>query len=253
MRRMIVMSLAGMLLATGASLLAEDFWAKKDYMQWSDDEVKKLMTNSPWAKDITVAAPLGAIGGRGQRPAGAASAATPVDVEGTGGGGGGGGRGRGGRGGGGGGAAGEGGGTQALLTLNISWRSALPLRKALVRSRLGAGAADIPQGAQELMTKDQDEYVIVVTGVPAGLARVMQNPELLEKSTLRAGKKPPLAAKSIDIQKRTQSLDLIYVFSKTQPITAEDKEVEVVLKLGQIDAKKKFSLKDMVYSGKLEL
>ena len=36
-------------------------------------------------------------------------------------------------------------------------------------------------------------------------------------------------------------------------ITADDKEVEVVLKPGQMELKKKFNLKDMVYNGKLEL
>ena len=37
------------------------------------------------------------------------------------------------------------------------------------------------------------------------------------------------------------------------PITLDDKEVELDLKLGSIEAKRKFNLKDMVYNGKLEL
>ena len=52
---------------------------------------------------------------------------------------------------------------------------------------------------------------------------------------------------------RTQSVDIIFVFPKTQPIAADDKEVEFILKLGQVEAKRKFNLKDMVYNGKLEL
>src|SRR5437867_12505383 len=66
MRRILFLCFSG-LLAAGAAL-AEDFWVNKEYMQWSDAEVKKLMTNSPWAKEITLNAPLAALGSRGQRP-----------------------------------------------------------------------------------------------------------------------------------------------------------------------------------------
>ena len=138
------------------------------------------------------------------------------------------------------------------MTLNISWRSSLPLRKALVRSRLGAAAA-VPPEAEQLVTKEQGDYVIVVTGVPAGMARTLQTPGTLDRSTLRIGKKPPLAPKGLDLQMRTQSVDIIFVFPKTQPIAANDKEVEFILKLGQVDAKRKFNLKDMFYNGKVEL
>jgi hypothetical protein len=46
---------------------------------------------------------------------------------------------------------------------------------------------------------------------------------------------------------------VFYTFSKSQIIAADDKEVEVDLRIGPIQAKKKFNLKDMVYNGKLEL
>ena|SRR5438477_12460845 len=106
MRRIVFLCLTGLVLASVA--LAEDFWVKKDYMQWTDDELKKIMTNSPWAKDVTVNAPPAAVGGGGQR---AVTDANDADVENAGGGGRG--RGRGGRGGGGGGG---GGGGEVLLT-----------------------------------------------------------------------------------------------------------------------------------------
>jgi hypothetical protein len=244
MNRIILLCLGALIVATTA--LAEDFWVKKEYMQWSDEEVKKILTDSPWAKDITVSAPMAALGRGGPR----ASVSDSDDAENSGGGGR---RGRGGRGGGGGfGADGGGAGREALLTLTISWRSAQPLRKAIVRSRLGTGAA-VPPEAEQLIRNDEQNYVIVVTGVPAGMAGTLQNPALLDKSTIRAGKKSPVAARGMDVQPHTQSVDLIYVFPKTQPIVTDDREVEVVLKLGQIEAKKKFNLKEMVYNGKLEL
>ncbi len=245
MKQIIFFCLAGLVVATVA--LAEDFWVTKEYMQWSDEEVKKILNNSPWAKDLVVSAPLAMVGGRGQR---AATSDGSTDVE-TGGGGGRRG-GRGGRGGGGGFGDDGGGSGEALVTLNISWRSAQPLKKALVRSRLGAGTA-VPAEAEQLIKNDEQDYVIVVSGVPAGLAPAIQNPVLIDKSTIRAGKKPPVAARGVNIQPHTKTVDVIYVFPKSQLIAADDKEVEVVLKLGQIEAKKKFNLKDMVYNGKLEL
>src|SRR5436190_2407804 len=110
MRRILMLSFTGLLIAGGA--VAEDFWVKKEYLQWTDVEVKKILTDSPWAKDATVSAPLAALGGRGQR---AVHSDSTDDA------GGGGGRRGGGRRGGGGGDGGGGSSREALLTLNISW------------------------------------------------------------------------------------------------------------------------------------
>src|SRR5262249_37322494 len=81
MRRITFLSVVA--LFSAAALLAEDSWVKKEYMQWTDEEVKKVLTDSAWAKDVTVNAPMSALG-RGQRPA----AASGTDSETTGGGGG---------------------------------------------------------------------------------------------------------------------------------------------------------------------
>jgi len=85
------------------------------------------------------------------------------------------------------------------------------------------------------------------------LSRIVQTYPVLDKNTIRAGKKAPVPAAGIDVQARTQSADIIYMFSKTSAISVEDKDIEVVLRLGQIELKRKFSLKDMIYNGKLEL
>ena len=61
MQRIVFLCLAGLFVA--GVCLGEDFWIKKEYMQWSDEEIKKLMTDSPWAKDVTVSAPPAALGG----------------------------------------------------------------------------------------------------------------------------------------------------------------------------------------------
>src|SRR5262249_20777570 len=110
-----------------------------------------------------------------------------------------------------------------------------------------------PADAQQLLSKEQEEYIVVVSGVPARIARQLQESATLNSSTLKAGKKAPLSPKAVDFQTRTQSVDVLFVFPKIDPITLEDKEVEVDLKLGIMEAKRKFNLKDMIYNGKLEL
>ena len=53
------------LLLTSTLLWAGDFWEDKEFTQWSEKDVEKLMTNSPWAKQVTVALSMGGRGGRG--------------------------------------------------------------------------------------------------------------------------------------------------------------------------------------------
>lgn len=241
MHRIAWMWLAALLLSGVA--LGEDFWVKKDYKEWTPEEVKKLLTNSPWAKDVTVTAQTA---GGGRRT----SAANGIDVESPS-------AGR--RPGGGGGRSGPAGDAEvnssagnAEITLNVSWRSALPLRKAIVKSRM-AGSSEVPADAQQLLATEPTEYVIVVSGIPARLAQLVQNKDLLNRSSLKIGKKEAVPPKNVDFQTRTQSLDVYFFFPRTDPITLEDKEVELDLKLGTMEAKRKFSLKDLVYNGKLEL
>jgi hypothetical protein len=46
---------------------------------------------------------------------------------------------------------------------------------------------------------------------------------------------------------------VVFAFPKTDPITLDDKEVELVSRIGQYNVKKKFKLKDMVVNGQLAL
>src|ERR1700738_317745 len=41
-------------LAFAIALLAADFWKTKDSSQWTNEEVNKLLTDSPWAKELNV-------------------------------------------------------------------------------------------------------------------------------------------------------------------------------------------------------
>ncbi len=50
-------------LAACAVLAGADFWEEKELADWSDGDVRRMMSNSPWAKRITVVFSAGAAGG----------------------------------------------------------------------------------------------------------------------------------------------------------------------------------------------
>src|SRR5262245_42187276 len=136
--------------------------------------------------------------------------------------GGGGGRGGGGRGGGGGGGrGGGGGGGSSAITLVVSWRSALPVKQAVVRSKMGK-AGDVPADAQEFLSKPDDQYIIVVEGMPQNFARqAMQDIAKAKKSVLKVGKREiPLA--DIKAGQSGRNVDFILFFSKADPIKVEE-------------------------------
>ena len=238
MTRVAFFTVAGLLVAQLA--LGEDFWSKKAYTEWTREEVQKIKNNSPWAKEVTVSLnapsapnvggePNGTINiddGGGARPEGGAIGGAS-----------GGGRGRGGAG-------------QQSTTMVIEWRSSLPLKEALFRGRLLAG--DESLDAKTLDTAET-KYVIVISGVPANIGRAAQQSEVAQQSTLKIDKKDPIHPMAAHFEPHGQTMEIFLAFPRTKPIVLEDNEVEVIVKLGTFDAKKKFKLKDMVFNGKLEL
>src|ERR1039457_7088182 len=82
------------LLGLGLTAFAADFWKDKAYTQWSDDEVTKMLSSSPWAQSTKASAPnqgAGQRGGRGGRGGGGGMGGPRIGFPGGGGGAGGGG------------------------------------------------------------------------------------------------------------------------------------------------------------------
>ena len=221
---------------------AEDFWKTKPYTEWTEKELKKMLTNSPWAKEVAA----------GMQPSGAGGGMSKGGGGRKGGGGGGGEMGGGGEAGGGG--MGGGGGAPAIMA-KIRWQTALPVKQALVKMKFGAEAAASTQ-AQQLLTSADDVYLIVVEGLPQrmaqmGGARLQEN---LKKSTmLKRGDKAPILPTQIEVGVADKMVLVYYAFPKTDAIVLEDKDVEFISKVGPMEFKKKFKLADMVMDGKLTL
>jgi len=256
--------LATVILVVG--LYAEDFWVKKTYQEWSDKEVNRILTNSPWAKDISASfgmatgTPSG--GGRGGGRGGGGSRGGGMGGMGGGGmessaGGGEGMGGMGGRGGMGGGMGGtpEFGSSAPTVVARVRWQSALPVKQALVKTRLGK-EAETSAEAKQFLSREEARYVLVLENLPAGMTRMdpARMREGLKKTTSLARKgKEALHPEDVQFAPTEKSLLIVFLFPKTAPIALEDKEVEFATRLGPMEFKRKFKLQDMVFGGKLEL
>jgi len=225
MRR--ILSIICLWILVCAALAAADFWESKPFSEWSEKEATKLLTDSPWA--VLMAIPLPNRG--------------PVPTEDAGGGGrGGGGGGRGG---------GEGFGPAAQrVRITISWRSAIPMKQAAARQQAGKEGTIAPD-VQEALTRDDETYVVAVQGLPPQYTRT--GPNTVLEAFLRREGKPPIGAIKAGVQVTRGGSLLMIAFPRTDPIALSDGDVEFDVKIGQLDFKKKFKLKEMVYKGQLTL
>jgi hypothetical protein len=253
---------------------AADFWQSKPYTSWDDKELQKILTDSPWAKKVSVAltgrggggggaAPDGGGGGRGGRGGGPAGGNADPGISGGGGGGiaetsgagrgGGGGFGGAGGGGGGGGGGGDFTPTPAIQLL-VAWQSALPMREAVAKQRFGAEAGTSPD-AKKLVEGEQQFYIVMVAGLPGYVQPRDDDAKqtLVKATTLTIKGKDPLASADVQFQMTGRNVNAYFVFPRTSPLTLDDKEVEFATHAGPLAVKQKFNLKNMVINGKLEL
>jgi len=239
-------------LALAICLWAADFWQSKPYTDWSDKDVQKMETNSPWAKQVPVAAEggggSGKSGGKGNRggstseldggPSGGLSnggnAGRNTGIQDVGG-------------------SAMGGGA-AAMTLTVTWQSALPVRQAFAKKKFGAEAATSPD-AKKMIEEDPKVYAILVSGLPARAIRGndKMKESLLQATSLIVKGKDPIQASDVQTGGNEQRAVLLFTFPKTAALTLDDKEVEFSTKLGPIVVKQKFHLKEMVFNGKLDL
>ena len=213
-----------------------DFWNAKQPADWSAQEVQRLRTNSPWAREGNAQLASenmgGAEGERGRKGdrvpyggpngtglGGVPSAAEPVDGRPT-------------------------------IRVLVRWESAEPIL---------AAAPDQPSADAARF------YVISVAGFlpaeasaghhPTSAGGEQRDPKLeqLMRATflLRAGR-APIAATDIHMSP-SDGVVRLYFPREGAAIDAADKEVVFVSKLGPLELKLKFPLKPMLYRGRLAL
>jgi len=208
---------------------AKDFWNDKKPADWTEDENQQILTRSPWAKDASIfdsathkgvsSAPYaGGIYGSPQYESPDGKSLPSV---------------RGPKG----------------WRATVRWESALPVREALKATKSG----------------DADKsYIIAVVGeIPAAsvpsddddAAERQRKLDILKEGTRLERKDDPLELQRVKIAPRTplSPAGTLYYFSRALPLTPEDKQVTFVTRVGPLEVKCKFTLRDMVYRGKLEL
>jgi hypothetical protein len=215
-----------------ALFAASDVWTKP-YTEWTDLDVQKIMTDSPWADRMQVET--------GQRG--------PI-----------------------GNADDKGGPIQGSLTapVTVYWQSALPIKQAMF-GRANATDAQKQLMAREepvhilrvqglpgsVRSAAQDVDKLKSISVIKIKGKADLHPSELQLSG--APTTPPGAAPGGGkgapgggFGGGFGTFDVFFVFPKDAPISVDDKEMEFQTKIGAMAIRKKFKLKDMVYNGKLE-
>ena len=265
------------LIVSLVTLWGNSFWKEKEFTEWSQKEVIRIMTKSPWSQRVAILLPgrdqggagrdqrgAGRNGGQLRDPSRVPAQTGPFLM----------GRTAGGR---------EektfvvttpktpGGDPEGRFHLNLTVRwYALPLRHARARW-------------EELLSPEKNSqenrrtgagYVIGISGLPtrflAGEAKRLKVvfDRVRSDSFLKIKGRDPIVASGLWLPANQGVVNLrsapwrsggeFYVlFPRDKKdgyvITLEDKKVEFVTRIGSLEVKRKFKLKDMVYNGNLEL
>jgi len=230
-------------------------WASKQPAEWSEDDAKALLADSPWVKTVTPTFVRGGDQNNGPYP-GRGYPGRRGGVMFPGGGYPGGGYPGGGYPGGG----YPGGGypnrrqqddsnsDQTPPKLTVRWESAQPVRDAELKAR----DVDAPT------LEDQNHYAIAVYGVPANMlngdAKRLAD-EAKKKATLSRDGKKDLKPSSVQILRRENGPVVLFLFlkPKKEEISKDDRRVEFDAQINRLSFTQSFYLEDMAYQGKTEL
>ncbi len=240
---------AALLLLTSIAVFGSQPW-KSDPTGWSEQDVQRVLQDSPWAQsagasfslaednptpargplpgpaEAGMAGPRGATDGRWDGGVGRPDRNGPP-----------------------------------TLNVTIRWESALPVRQALAQEHSAVRFTE-----QQL----QRDYIVSVLGlVPAGryghselnsrsgdTSADPRNPEELLEGVMRYSRlfpkgKSPLRPDDVKLDEPSGTLYLF--FPRSAPLDLDDKEAIFQTRFGSLSIVKRFRLKDMIYKGRLEL
>ncbi len=140
-------------------------------------------------------------------------------------------------------------GAAANWKATVLWESALPVREAVKPAK----------------SKDAEEnYILALIGDIPGVGVPSDDDEPAERkakmdylieNTRLERKDDPLELQQVKVAPKTPLLPAgtLFYFSRVLPIVADNKQVTFVTKVGPLEVKCKFTLRDMLYRGNLEL
>ena len=209
---------------------ADPAWKTKPVAQWDQVDAKQLLTDSPWVKRA-VPVRLAELTAEQRREGGAAGGGTGVGLAGL-----------------------EGRGPadprasrlSQLPALPIRWESAFPVRAAELKAR-EVGAPDW----------EGDAYVLAVYNVPdikyTGSQKT-QPGELKQAAALKREGKKDIRPSSVQLMQQPNGLSVVvYVFPRSEEISADDKRVEFEAQINRWSLVQHFYPAEMVLEGKTQL
>jgi len=213
MARMALFALSALLLTA-----ADQAWKNKQFPEWTEDDAKDVLRDSPWVKTVVAtlvkSADRVSVGRRVGRRHGASDTAAPDK-------------------------------TQAP-PLTLRWESALPVREAELKARdVAAPTLD-----------DEDHYAIAVYGIPRGMLRddsKIMAEDLKRQAVLKREGKKDTKPSSVEILLRDDGPVVLYLFPKSAEFDWRDHKIEFDAQLPGLKFTQTFSFDDMTFHGKLEL
>ena len=213
------------LLIVNVVLFADEAWKTKRVADWTEQETKEVLTNSPWAV-MTIPAikkeekkPHGNMGvgipGMGRRranPDPAQDSSSP--------------------------------GADASVSLNLRWESALPIREAELKAR----ETNAP-------VVEENYYGIAVYGLPNKLGKdpKSEGDRLKGQASIKREGQKDLKPARVEVIQRDDGVVVLFLFPRNKEITAKDSRVEFDALIGQYQISQPFQIDQMIYQGKLEL
>lgn len=232
-RRLFLASLAGV--AFGKD------WDKPEYPNWTREFVDEMLTDSPWARQLTApfvlpnVAPfatsfsqIGLPGGIGLPRIPGVGWPRGQDRRFP--------------------APGDGrtsGGVKTEAYLTVRWSSALPVRQALALAERSAEVAPASK-----------DYLIHIPGIPtvvAGESTAAMEKKLLKTAMLSVKGRRSVYALSAEVPEHGTHLMAALRIPRFEGLSAADGIVEFYAEAGPIVVRQRFPLKAMVYRGNLEL
>lgn len=230
--------------------LAKDFWEDKPFTEWNEQEAMKLISESPWARTLTV---LGSTLGAGQANTTNRSADLPNLATASGG------RSSGvamstGT------AMGQAGGfgPSDPVPLYVRWYSSVRTRQAL--GRLGQIQSNAPESeARKFAEQPMEDYLIAVIGPLMNTFDDLSLEDLKGKTFLasKKDKSKRIPLKNYTAPKNRSDGVALFAFPRSSDgkptFGLEDQEVEFVAQGRKMNLKAAFKLAKMTTDGKLDL
>jgi hypothetical protein len=220
------------------ALAADAAWKTKEINQWSEEDARQILTDSPWAKTTTgmisrlatederrEGGKMGqdhgvgfdGVDAKGSKPKVVDTLRGAVDPR----------------------------RSSQAVALNVRWENALPIR-----------AAEVKAGVVEPPTPEGDGYRIAVYGVPGAYfkkdPKSLGNPLKKDAALKRVGKKDVKPSR-VDVFQREDGMVIVYLFPLSAEITRKDGFIEFEARIGRVAVAQQFNIGDMQFKGNLEL